>query len=1555
MKSLYKSIILLGITVFILNVSFAQTYWLDGATNLQTYTTCSAILFDNGGPSGDYTNGQDYEITFQTNSGSCIRAVIQEYDIENNYDYLYFYDGPSSASPQIGARVTGWPMMPPTTIDERGNAYYAQSGYITIRFTSDGATVRGGFELKIDCPENCVSPSCQGTLPAGDSCDVSTPICDFNGYCGNTSTAYPTDHEEIDYYDMGIFCGGINNNSWLSFVADSTTAILDVWVENCQGSSGGTGPIYGIQLQVYESDCSYGNFTPKSNCWSPAKEVNGQIVATGLTVGNTYLLMIDGFASDNCEYVFAASSGVIVADAGNDQTICEGENVTLTASGGTSITWTSNPVDPSLSGQENNMSINIFPSQTTTYTASVSGSNPNCPGTADVVVFVNAADAWFTGLDNEYCTDGTPVVLTGNYTGGIFSGSGISGSSFDPSAVSPGTYDITYTYNYSVVTAFFDDMDLWPDPGWIHGSYVGTSSWIHGSPKGGDGQNSNSYSNSDPIIDHTSNTDNKAWGQGLSDTDGDGLGGYYDSSNEWLRSPAIDCSSLSNTVLSFWRYANFEPNWDTAYVEISINGTTWSDMGEALYPQDDQWTQRIINISSWADGQSTVYIRFRSFSDNLQTYSGWNIDDFSITGVQSGGACVSTDVQTTNINALPIVSAGSNATICAGQTYTLNGSVTGGVSTGTWGSSGSGSFDNTGLLSATYTPSANDITNGNITLTLTSGDPSGPCGQVFDEMALTIDPLDDASFSYSSGTFCSTATDPLPDYIATGGGTFSSTPAGLVINSSTGEIDLSASTINVTYTITYNVNINCQNSSTFNITITSGFDAEFDYNEPFCQGGTNPLPTHTTGSNGNYSVLPAGLLFVNSGTGEIDLTNSTPGTYTITNIIAASGGCSEAIHSVSNIIIEQQATVDAGTDATICAGDNYTLTGSFGGSAGSATWSTSGTGGFTGTEYTPSLNDITTGNVTLTFTTDNPTGPCDAVSDFMILTIEPTPTVDAGIDETICEGDDFQLAGTYGGSANSATWSTAGTGIFDSGYYTPSTDDITAGSVILTYTTDDPPGVCGSVSDSITLVIDEAPVVDAGLNISICEGDDIVLSASIGGSTSSIIWTTSGSGSFTNPNLTNTTYTPSSGDVILGNIIITITSNDPTGPCDATIDSLLLKINSLPVLSVNTDSSSCNLSYGAIYITPVGGAEPYSYSWSQGSSTDSSLTSISSGIYSVTVTDDFGCEVDTTVSIYDIGAGTLSFINIADVKCYGESTGSAVVVINGGTPEYNYFWSDSSMSDTLTNVSAGIYFVTVTDANGCIVFNNVIISQPTSVLDINSTVTDVTCFGENNGFIISQAFGGVSPYNYSWSISQNDSIITSLYLGYYIITVTDNNDCKAIDTMFVSEPSKIVAGSSFITPTCSGSSDGSITISASGGIGPYSYIWDVSTEQTDTVISDLPNGIYNVSITDANNCIVSYNFMLESTGGPCLFIPNLFTPNNDGHNDVWRILGAEHYPEMTIEIFNRWGNVIFQSSGYNQPWDGSFNGKQVPFGGYVYIIDLKDGNEPLNGIVTIKR
>ncbi|PKP04735.1 MAG: hypothetical protein CVU11_03220 [Bacteroidetes bacterium HGW-Bacteroidetes-6] len=264
----------------------------------------------------------------------------------------------------------------------------APGSTIWIRFWEAGNDNNGTFGICAYEPP--AIPSCVTNPAAGDHCGEAVPICNFNGYCGNTSATYDMDSPG----NLGtLFCGSLDNNSWLSFVAEDVTATLNIWVSNCTNN-------WGIQMEIYgTTDCN--TFVSYSNCWNPGVMVDGTVTATGLTVGTTYYLMIDGWAGDVCDYIIGAGSGsgVLVPDAGMDQTVTPPGCATLSASGGTSYQWSSSPVDPTLSvAEQTQQTINVCPVVQTVYTVTVTGGNPSCPsnGTDGVTVFIN------TGLPVQY-------------------------------------------------------------------------------------------------------------------------------------------------------------------------------------------------------------------------------------------------------------------------------------------------------------------------------------------------------------------------------------------------------------------------------------------------------------------------------------------------------------------------------------------------------------------------------------------------------------------------------------------------------------------------------------------------------------------------------------------------------------------------------------------------------------------------------------------------------------------------------------------------------------------------------------------------------------------------------------------------------------------------------------------------------------------------------------------------------------------------------------------------------------------------------------------------
>jgi len=340
-------------------------------------------------------------------------------------------------------------------------------------------------------------------------------------------------------------------------------------------------------------------------------------------------------------------------------------------------------------------------------------------------------------------------------------------------------------------------------------------------------------------------------------------------------------------------------------------------------------------------------------------------------------------------------------------------------------------------------------------------------------------------------------------------------------------------------------------------------------------GGDHASGSWSTNGSGTFSNNTPTAVYTPSAT---DIFN---GTVTLTYTNTPSDGICSAVSDSMIVTINSEASVYAGIDQTICSNAIATMTASISGGATSGVWSTSGSGIFSSNmpnaTYTPGVGE--TGTITLTYTTNDPSGPCGPAIDSMVLTITPEATVNAGTNVTICEGDMVSLSGSsYGGGATSATWSTSGTGSFSSGNYTPSAADIANGSVTLTYTTNNPAGPCGAVSATKTVTINKQPSVDAGLNQTICSTvGNINLNATVGSGTSGA-WSTSGDGSFNNSTLVNATYTPGTGDLATGNVTLTFTSNSAVSPCSNVSDSVTYSIipSVSAVASITVPATDCN-------------------------------------------------------------------------------------------------------------------------------------------------------------------------------------------------------------------------------------------------------------------------------------------------------------------------------------------------------------------------------------------
>ena len=308
-------------------------------------------------------------------------------------------------------------------------------------------------------------------------------------------------------------------------------------------------------------------------------------------------------------------------------------------------------------------------------------------------------------------------------------------------------------------------------------------------------------------------------------------------------------------------------------------------------------------------------------------------------------------------------------------------------------------------------------------------------------------------------------------------------------------------------------------------------------------------------------------------------------------VIESNGGCSSALVTLDITIVDGP-TATAGPNGDICVGDIYSLSSASATNQVSVLWTTSGDGTFTNAsspnpDYTPGTNDIATGTVdlTLTSTGSGPSGSsCSTNSSTLTLIIHPVPTANAGNNDNVCAGNNYTLSGV---STNGAgVWTTSGDGTFTNtpsanSDYTPGSTDILNGTVVLTWTVTGTSPIalaCNSVNSSMTLTIDASPIATAGPNGDVCVGDIYSLSSATATSQVSVLWTTSGDGTFTNASLLNPDYIPGTNDIATGTVdlILTATGSAPAGSaCAINSSTLTLIIHPVPTAIAGSNDNVC--------------------------------------------------------------------------------------------------------------------------------------------------------------------------------------------------------------------------------------------------------------------------------------------------------------------------------------------------------------------------------------------
>jgi hypothetical protein len=209
------------------------------------------------------------------------------------------------------------------------------------------------------------------------------------------------------------------------------------------------------------------------------------------------------------------------------------------------------------------------------------------------------------------------------------------------------------------------------------------------------------------------------------------------------------------------------------------------------------------------------------------------------------------------------------------------------------------------------------------------------------------------------------------------------------------------------------------------------------------------------------------------------------------------------------------------------------------------------------------------------------------------------------------------------------------------------------------------------------------------------------------------------------------------------------------------------------------------------------------------------------------------------------------------VDCNGNTTGAITIGTTGGTSPFSYLWNDGATTQNRTNLTAGTYSITVTDATNCSnTATGIIVEQPAAALSLSATQANVSCSGGSTGSINLTATGGTAPYTYDWGGGITTEDRTGLTVGTYSVTVTDTNGCSAVLSKTITQATALSLSTVITHETCPGAANGAIALTVTGGTAGYSYAWTGPSSfiSISKNISGLKGGAYTVVVTDANGC-----------------------------------------------------------------------------------------------------
>ncbi len=1133
-------------------------------------------------------------------------------------------------------------------------------------------------------------------------------------------------------------------------------------------------------------------------------------------------------------------------------------------------------------------SVDLVGSTAGTYTVTYAFSNGTCSNTASTTIRINPLPvAAISYAGTPYCATGTATVTQTGVAGGTYSStSGLvissSTGAINLATSTAGTYTVTYTFtNGTCSNTTTTSVTINPLPvasiAYAGTPYcaTGTASVTQTGVAGG------SYSSTAGLVINTST--------GAVDLVGSTAGTYtvtYTFSNG-------TCSNTTTTTIRI----NPLP-----VAAISYAGTPYCATGTASV------TQTGVAGGNYSSTAGLVINSSTGAVDLVGSTAG----TYTVTYSFTNGTCSNTTTTSVTINPLPVA-----AISYAGTPYC----ATGTASVTQTGVAGGAYSSTSGLVINSSTGAINLATSTAGTYTVTYSFTNGTCSNTT-TTSVTINPLPVAAIAYAGTPYCATGTASATQ-TGVGGGVYSST-TGLVINSSTGAVDLVASTAG-TYTVTYTFsNGTCSNTASTTIKINPLPVASISYaGTPYCATGTATV-TQTGVAGGNYSSTSG--LVISSSTGAINLATSTAGTYTVTYSFT-NGTCSNTTTTTVTINpLPVAAIAYAGTPYCATGTASVTQTG-----VGGGVYSSTPGLVIDGSTGSVDLVGSTAGTYTVTYAFSN--GTC---SNTASTTIKINPLPVAAISYA---GTPYCATGTatvtQTGVAGGTYSSTSGLVISSStGAINLATS--TAGTYTVTYTFTN--GTCSNTTTT-NVTINALPV--AGI---VYPGNP---------------YCASGTATVTQTGVSGGTYTSTNGLVIdagTGTVnlvsstagVYTVTYSFSNGTCSNTTTATIT-IHGLPAASIVYPAAPyCTVGTAVVTLTGVaGGAFSSTTGLVMNSTTgEIDLSPSTMGTYTVSYAFSDGTCTNTTTTTVVIRNPTLLTNNPSPACSPNTVDLTAAEVTAGSAPGLTYAYYTDSSGTTFVNhpdalAASGTYYIRGTNSgNGCMTAMEpvaVALNTP-PVLTVTGN-TDV-CKGSPDTLVAVSPGSTIEWLNVG---SGATVVVNPLVSGSYAAVATNGVGCSDTAALTVDvRPFAVTLGAT-PEPVLSGNT---VTLATTANF-PYQVIaWlpePAFTDQTATsqtiVVHDTAT-LFSVVAQSSQGCIDTAVYVVQvnaNTGD--FFIPNAFTPNKDGKNDVWKIYGSS-IRQLEIKVFSQWGQLVFSSKDPQGSWDGNYGGKPAPVGPYIYVVKV---------------